>query len=342
MTPPGTHLILIPSYNTGPRLLVTVQEALVHWQPVWVVIDGSTDGSDTPVRELAQREPHLRLLAREKNGGKGNAILTGLVAALAAGFTHVLTMDADGQHPPGHIEPFMQASQKNPAALIAGAPVFGPDAPAARAAMAASSALPWSILKRSVPPLPIPSLVFAFIPPHRSPVLCSPLMPPAATISIPKSPCVSSGPAYPSSIFPHPAAISPRDQRRCLALPLRPRQCQNGLASRPSAYATAGALARRPPRPPRRKKLNDSCAPKKFRPHRAARLRRPSASSGSRAWITRKKYPPMCSTLSRPPNARPNSPSCARSRANAPPASCSAPCAARATRPRPRALSPPR
>jgi glycosyltransferase involved in cell wall biosynthesis len=132
MTPPGTHLILIPSYNTGPRLLETVQEALEHWQPVWVVIDGSTDGSDAPVSELAQREPHLRILSREKNGGKGNAIFTGVVAALAAGFTHVLTMDADGQHPPSHIEPFMQASQKNPGALIAGAPVFGPDAPAAR------------------------------------------------------------------------------------------------------------------------------------------------------------------------------------------------------------------
>jgi glycosyltransferase involved in cell wall biosynthesis len=132
MTPPGTHLILIPSYNTGPRLFVTVQEALAHWQPVWVVIDGSTDGSEAPVRELAEREPRLRILSREKNGGKGNAIFTGVVAALAAGFTHVLTMDADGQHPPSHIEPFMQASQKNPGALIAGAPVFGSDAPAAR------------------------------------------------------------------------------------------------------------------------------------------------------------------------------------------------------------------
>jgi glycosyltransferase involved in cell wall biosynthesis len=132
MTPSGTHLILIPSFNPGPRLLSTVQEALAHWQPVWVVIDGSTDDSDAPVRELARREPHLRILAREKNGGKGNAIFTGLVAALAAGFTHVLTMDADGQHSPGHIESFMQAAQKNPGALIAGAPVFGPDAPAVR------------------------------------------------------------------------------------------------------------------------------------------------------------------------------------------------------------------
>jgi glycosyltransferase involved in cell wall biosynthesis len=132
MTLPGTHLILIPSYNTGPRLLVTVQEALEHWQPVWVVIDGSTDGSYAPVHELAQHEPRLRILSREKNGGKGNAIFTGVVAALAAGFTHVLTMDSDGQHPASHIEPFMQASQKNPGALIAGAPVFGPEAPAAR------------------------------------------------------------------------------------------------------------------------------------------------------------------------------------------------------------------
>ncbi|HXA13812.1 MAG TPA: glycosyltransferase family 2 protein [Opitutaceae bacterium] len=132
MTPPGTHLILIPSYNTGPRLLATAQEALAHWPHVWVVIDGSTDGSDAPVRELARHEPHLRIIVREKNGGKGNAILTGLVAALSAGFTHLLTMDADGQHPPDYIAPFMQASQQNPSALIAGAPVFGPDAPAAR------------------------------------------------------------------------------------------------------------------------------------------------------------------------------------------------------------------
>ncbi|HWZ94043.1 MAG TPA: glycosyltransferase family 2 protein [Opitutaceae bacterium] len=132
MTPRGTHLIIIPSFNPGSRLLLTVQEALGRWQPVWVVIDGSTDGSDTPVRELARHNPNLQILTREKNGGKGNAIFTGLVAALAAGFTHVLTMDADGQHPSSHIEMFMQASQKNPGALIAGAPVFGPDAPATR------------------------------------------------------------------------------------------------------------------------------------------------------------------------------------------------------------------
>ncbi len=39
------RLVLIPSFNSGTQLLPTVQQALAAWQPVWVVIDGSTDGS---------------------------------------------------------------------------------------------------------------------------------------------------------------------------------------------------------------------------------------------------------------------------------------------------------
>lgn len=129
MPPSSTHLVLIPSYNTGTLLLPTVKEALRHWQPVWVVIDGSTDGSAETLASLAAREPALRILHRPLNGGKGAAVLTGVEAALASGFTHVLTMDSDGQHPAPHIEPFMIASQRDAAALVLGLPVFGPEAP---------------------------------------------------------------------------------------------------------------------------------------------------------------------------------------------------------------------
>jgi glycosyltransferase involved in cell wall biosynthesis len=124
-----THLVLIPSYNTGARLRSTVEEALRRWQPVWVVIDGSTDGSAQSLAALAAREPALRVIERPRNGGKGAAVLTGAEAALAAGFTHVLVMDSDGQHPATHIESFMSASQRAPAALVLGLPVFGPEAP---------------------------------------------------------------------------------------------------------------------------------------------------------------------------------------------------------------------
>ena len=56
-------LVVIPSYNTGDRLLSTVSEALaatIH--PVWVVIDGSTDGSEAGALELEAREHRLKVI----------------------------------------------------------------------------------------------------------------------------------------------------------------------------------------------------------------------------------------------------------------------------------------
>ncbi|MGP1681677.1 MAG: glycosyltransferase family 2 protein, partial [Giesbergeria sp.] len=40
--PSATHLVLIPSYNSGPKVCETVTQARAHWNPVWVVVDGST------------------------------------------------------------------------------------------------------------------------------------------------------------------------------------------------------------------------------------------------------------------------------------------------------------
>jgi len=128
----ATHLVLIPSYNPGPRLLATVREALACWRPVWVVVDGSTDGSHAAIEALEQQEPALRVIHRPRNGGKGAAVLTGAEAARAAGFTHALVMDADGQHPADRIADFMAASRASATALILGRPVFGPEAPMVR------------------------------------------------------------------------------------------------------------------------------------------------------------------------------------------------------------------
>jgi glycosyltransferase involved in cell wall biosynthesis len=130
--PSATHLVLIPSYNTGPRLAQTVEEALACWSPVWVVVDGSTDHSATAVQARAVEDSRVRVIVREHNGGKGAAIATGVAAALTAGFTHVLTMDSDGQHPADHIPSFMAASLAQPAALVLGRPVFGPEVPLER------------------------------------------------------------------------------------------------------------------------------------------------------------------------------------------------------------------
>lgn len=128
-----SHLLLIPTFNTGPKLVETVRDALPHWSPVWVVVDGSTDGSDLVLeQEMADRGDDLRILRLSKNGGKGSAIFHGVEQALAEGYTHVLTMDADGQHDTSCIGVFMQQSQKNPQALVLGLPQFDDSAPLIR------------------------------------------------------------------------------------------------------------------------------------------------------------------------------------------------------------------
>ena len=128
----NTHVVLIPSYNTGAQLHTTVAAARAVWNPVWVVVDGSTDGSAQALQQSAAQDPGLRVWVLPKNSGKGAAVLHGLQQALAQGYTHALTMDADGQHPAALIPAFMQASHKRPETMVLGRPVFDASAPLLR------------------------------------------------------------------------------------------------------------------------------------------------------------------------------------------------------------------
>ena len=131
-TPSTSHVLLIPSYNPGNLIISTVQEALAYWQPVWVVSDGSTDGSTKILQKMSETNPHLKVFVLPFNQGKGAAVMEGLRQAKKEGFTHALTMDADGQHPATLIPHFMQISTQNPAAMILGKPVFDDSAPQIR------------------------------------------------------------------------------------------------------------------------------------------------------------------------------------------------------------------
>ncbi|MFT3817441.1 MAG: glycosyltransferase family 2 protein [Rubrivivax sp.] len=130
--PSPTHLVLIPSYDTGARVYQTVAEARAQWCPVWVVVDGSTDGTAQGLQAMAGQDAGLRVFVLPRNQGKGAAVLHGLQQAQAQGFTHALTMDADGQHPANLIGAFMRASAARPDAMVLGKPVFDASAPLIR------------------------------------------------------------------------------------------------------------------------------------------------------------------------------------------------------------------
>jgi glycosyltransferase involved in cell wall biosynthesis len=127
------HLLLVPSYNTGKILEKTVREVLAHFSPVWVVIDGSTDGSAALLKPLVTEfADKLTVIELPENTGKGAAVLSAIQQAQTQGFTHVLTMDADYQHPAESIAEFIRLSRQFPQAMILGQPVFADSAPALR------------------------------------------------------------------------------------------------------------------------------------------------------------------------------------------------------------------
>jgi len=129
---PFFPLVLIPSYNTGKKLFETVRAARSFWTPVWVVVDGSTDNSPEILEALSRTDPGLRVIVLARNKGKGAAIRLGVDEAFRSGYTHVLTLDADGQHPAPLIPEFMACARANPNALILGLPLFDVTAPPLR------------------------------------------------------------------------------------------------------------------------------------------------------------------------------------------------------------------
>ena len=129
-----SHAVLIPSYNTGARLFRTIAVIRRQEWPVWVVIDGSTDGTGENLARIAADDPDLHVCVLPHNRGKGAAILHGLRMAHAHGFTHVVTVDADGQHSADHIELLVTLSAEYPDAMVLGLPVFDASAPAIRVA----------------------------------------------------------------------------------------------------------------------------------------------------------------------------------------------------------------
>ena len=132
INPSLTHLVLIPSYNPGPKVYETVQDARRYWNPVWVVVDGSDDGTAEGLQRLAHEDTGLKIFVLTQNQGKGAAVLVGLENAKAQGFTHILTMDSDGQHPAACIPHFMESSINHPECMILGVPAFDASAPSLR------------------------------------------------------------------------------------------------------------------------------------------------------------------------------------------------------------------
>jgi uncharacterized protein (DUF2062 family) len=82
---------------------------------VLVIDDGSTDNGGQCLSDLP-----LAVIRHTKNQGKGAAILTAAQFAREHGYTHILTLDADGQHDPADIGTMLQVLKDDPRAIVVG------------------------------------------------------------------------------------------------------------------------------------------------------------------------------------------------------------------------------
>lgn len=112
-------IVVIPVYNHGGTLRKVVEGVLASHRNVIVVNDGSTDGGPATIEDLP-----VGVIHHQVNLGKGAAIMSAAEEAKKMGMTHIVTIDADGQHNPSDIPRFLQAISEHPGAIIIGTRVF--------------------------------------------------------------------------------------------------------------------------------------------------------------------------------------------------------------------------
>ncbi len=108
-------MIVIPVFNHAKTLRQVVKRALNLDVPVMVVDDGSTDGGADTITDL-----DISIITYPQNLGKGAAIMKGALEARKMGKTHIVTIDADGQHDPHEYPIFYSAIVSNPDDIIVG------------------------------------------------------------------------------------------------------------------------------------------------------------------------------------------------------------------------------
>lgn len=125
--------ILIPFYNHEGAVNAVVASLKSLGLPCLIVNDGS-DVACTPVLdEITRHESDwVRVISYWPNRGKGGAVMRGFEEAFAQGCTHVLQIDADGQHDSDSIPQLLQLARKHPQAVITGYGVYDASVPKSR------------------------------------------------------------------------------------------------------------------------------------------------------------------------------------------------------------------
>jgi glycosyltransferase involved in cell wall biosynthesis len=124
--------LLVPIYDHGSTIEEVVEGLARYDLPCLIVDDGSAAPTRAVLAALVGRYDWLRVERVERNAGKGAALRRGFRLAHAAGATHVIHLDADGQHDTADVARFLDLIREDPEALVLGKPIFDDTVPRLR------------------------------------------------------------------------------------------------------------------------------------------------------------------------------------------------------------------
>lgn len=108
--------VVIPTYNNEKSLEKVIHGIHKITGNIIVVNDGSSDKT----LEVLNRFLNIKIISYPRNKGKGYALRKGFEKALEEGFSHAVTIDADGQHRPEDVSLFIDELRNEPETLIVG------------------------------------------------------------------------------------------------------------------------------------------------------------------------------------------------------------------------------
>lgn len=126
-------IVVIPVFNHGLAIGPMSEGVRAQGVPCLLIDDGSEPGCAGILSKLAaDHDPEIRLVRLASNQGKGAAVVAGFREAGRLGYTHVLQIDADGQHQAADIVGFLAEARAYPNAVIAGTPIYDASVPKGR------------------------------------------------------------------------------------------------------------------------------------------------------------------------------------------------------------------
>jgi len=130
---PFTSVVVIPVFNHALKIGALVHAVRTQGLPCLLVDDGSEPVCAQVLAQLAIGDPTAVILVRlECNQGKGAAVMAGFREAALRGYSHVVQIDADGQHDAADIHGFLEQARRFPEAVIVGCPLFDESIPKGR------------------------------------------------------------------------------------------------------------------------------------------------------------------------------------------------------------------